>query len=94
MVRFVDAYGISKCSHHPHISLGATADASDHVTVEPPMLTLPCAAAAAAPSLVGTLSALYEQRLSTGERFVLSTQLDTLNIGGKAPKVGFALDLA
>jgi hypothetical protein len=42
----------------------------------------------------GTLSALYEQRLATGERFVLSTQLDTLNIGGKAPKVGFALDLA
>jgi hypothetical protein len=42
----------------------------------------------------GTLSALYEQRLSTGEKFVLSTQLDTLNIGGKAPKVGFALDLA
>lgn len=42
----------------------------------------------------GTMSALYEQRLSTGERFVLSTQLDTLNLGGKAPKVGFALDLA
>lgn len=42
----------------------------------------------------GLLSALYEQRLSTGEKFVLSTQLDTLNIGGKAPKVGFALDLA
>eukprot|EP00879_Flechtneria_rotunda_P000674 GHRR01000788.1.p1 GENE.GHRR01000788.1~~GHRR01000788.1.p1 ORF type:complete len:305 (+),score=82.67 GHRR01000788.1:80-994(+) len=42
----------------------------------------------------GLLSALYEQQLSTGERFVLSTQLDTLNIGGKAPKVGFALDLA
>ena len=42
----------------------------------------------------GMLSALYEQRLSTGEKFVLSSQLDTLNIGGKAPKVGFALDLA
>lgn len=42
----------------------------------------------------GILSALYEQRLATGEKFVLSTQLDTLNIGGKAPKVGFALDLA
>lgn len=42
----------------------------------------------------GILSALYEQRLATGERFVLSTQLDTLNLGGKAPKVGFALDLA
>lgn len=42
----------------------------------------------------GALSALYEQRLSTGERFVLSTQLDTLNLGGKSPKVGFALDLA
>lgn len=42
----------------------------------------------------GMLSALYEQRLTTGEKFVLSTQLDTLNIGGKAPKVGFALDLA
>lgn len=42
----------------------------------------------------GLLSALYEQRLSTGERFVLSSQLDTLNVGGKAPKVGFALDLA
>lgn len=42
----------------------------------------------------GLMSALYEQRLSTGEKFVLSTQLDTLNIGGKAPKVGFALDLA
>eukprot|EP00775_Hariotina_reticulata_P011516 gene11516-11659_t len=42
----------------------------------------------------GILSALYEQRLATGEKFVLSTQLDTLNVGGKAPKVGFALDLA
>lgn len=42
----------------------------------------------------GILSALYEQRLSTGERFVLSTQLDTLNVGGKAPRVGVALDLA
>jgi voltage-dependent anion channel protein 2 len=42
----------------------------------------------------GLLSALYEQRLATGERFVLSSQLDTLNVGGKAPKVGFALDLA
>ena len=42
----------------------------------------------------GALSALYEQRLSTGERLVLSTQLDTLNFGSKSPKVGFALDLA
>lgn len=42
----------------------------------------------------GLLSALYEQRLATGEKVVLSTQLDTLNYGGKAPKVGFALDLA
>lgn len=42
----------------------------------------------------GVLSALYEQRLSTGERVVLSTQLDTLAVGAKAPKLGFALDLA
>lgn len=42
----------------------------------------------------GNLAALYEQRLATGERVVLSTQFDTLNFGGKAPKVGFALDLA
>lgn len=42
----------------------------------------------------GALSALYEQRLSTGERVVFSTQLDTLALSSKAPKVGFALDLA
>lgn len=42
----------------------------------------------------GLLSALYEQRLATGEKVVLSAQLDTLNVGAKAPKVGFALDLA
>lgn len=42
----------------------------------------------------GVASLLYEQRLASGERLALSTQLDTVNIGGKAPKVGFALDLA
>jgi len=42
----------------------------------------------------GILSALYEQRMSSGEKLVLSTQLDTLNTSNKGPKVGFALDLA
>lgn len=42
----------------------------------------------------GLASLLYEQRLASGERLALSTQLDTINIGAKAPKVGVALDLA
>lgn len=43
---------------------------------------------------LGVASLLYEQRMSSGERVALSTQLDTINIGGKAPKVGVALELA
>lgn len=43
---------------------------------------------------LGVASLLYEQRLATGEKLALSTQLDTVNIGGKAPKVGLSLDLA
>lgn len=39
-------------------------------------------------------SLLYEQRMASGERVALSTQLDTVNIGGKPPKVGVALELA
>lgn len=42
----------------------------------------------------GLASLLYEQRLASGERLALSAQLDTANIGAKAPKVGVALDLA
>ncbi|GBF94248.1 voltage-dependent anion-selective channel [Raphidocelis subcapitata] len=43
---------------------------------------------------LGVASLLYEQRLASGERLALSTQVDTINVGGKAPKVGVALDLA
>ena len=43
---------------------------------------------------LGLASLLYEQRLASGERLALSAQLDTANIGAKAPKVGVALDLA
>jgi hypothetical protein len=43
---------------------------------------------------LGVASLLYEQRLASGERLALSTQVDTINVGGKAPKVGLALDLA
>ncbi|KAI8465284.1 MAG: eukaryotic porin/Tom40 [Monoraphidium minutum] len=42
----------------------------------------------------GLASLLYEQRLASGERIALSAQVDTINIGGKAPKVGVAFDLA
>lgn len=43
---------------------------------------------------LGVAALLYEQRLASGERLALSTQLDTVNVGSKAPKVGVALDLA
>ena len=42
----------------------------------------------------GLASALYEQKLASGEKIVLSSQLDTLNLNGKPPKVGLAFDLA
>eukprot|EP00877_Chromochloris_zofingiensis_P004036 jgi/Chrzof1/13633/Cz08g05060.t1 len=42
----------------------------------------------------GLLSALYEQRLATGEKFALTSQLDTLNVGAKPAKVGVAFELA
>ncbi|GIL99865.1 hypothetical protein Vretimale_4917 [Volvox reticuliferus] len=41
----------------------------------------------------GTLSALYSRKLSTGEKFTGSLQLQAADLS-KAPKYGFALDLA
>lgn len=42
----------------------------------------------------GILSVLYGQTLPTGERFGISTQIDTLDPSGKPPKIGFQIDLA
>jgi voltage-dependent anion channel protein 2 len=41
----------------------------------------------------GIASGLYEQKLTTGEKYSLSGQIDTLNLS-KPPKMGFAVDLA
>jgi len=40
----------------------------------------------------GLLSALYSQKLVSGERVTLSTQIDTINPGAKPPKVGVSID--
>jgi hypothetical protein len=89
------------CRTPPRRQLGARPGAQPRARLERarsnPARSNPARSNATPPPQVnhlGVAALLYEQRLASGERLALSTQLDTVNVGSKAPKVGVALDLA